>query len=264
MTSDPLAQRPFSITFDELQTLPRVDQYVTFQCVSNPVGGSLMSNAFWSGAPLAALLERAGPLPDAGRVVFSAPDGHEESVPLDVALRPENAIAYAMNGELLTRLHGYPARALLPGLYGFKQVKWLTHIRLASESHRGYWPRRGWTDDAMIRTTARIDLARREGNQVRVAGMALAGRRSISRVEVRLTTAGDGRPGEWTQAELHTPPLSGMTWLQWRALLPIFPGTAAIDVEARAVDGEGRPQETAQSGPFPNGSSGYHRVAVKA
>lgn len=261
---DGLTQRPFSISFDELEAMQRVDQYVTLQCVSNPVGGSLMSNAFWSGAPLAALLERAGPLPDAGRVVFSAPDGHEESVPLAFALRPGNLIAYAMNGELLTRLHGYPARALLPGLYGFKHVKWLTHIRLAPESHRGYWPRRGWTDDATIRTAARIDLARMEGSQVRAAGMALAGQRSISRVEVRLSTVGDNRPGEWTQAELHSPPLSSTSWLQWRALLLAPPGTGTIEVEARAVDGEGRPQEPAQSGPFPNGSSGYHRVSVKA
>ena len=123
-----------------------------------------MSHALWSGASLRELLQRAGPLPQAGRVVFRAPDGHEESVPLEVALLPENMIAYAMNGELLTRLHGHPARALLPGLYGFKQVKWLTEVRLAPDSHRGYWPRRGWTDEATIRTTARIDLARREAD----------------------------------------------------------------------------------------------------
>jgi DMSO/TMAO reductase YedYZ molybdopterin-dependent catalytic subunit len=262
---DGLAARPFSLSFDELQALPRIDQYVTFQCVSNPVGGSLMSNAYWSGTSLAALLERAGPLPAAGRVVFSAPDGHEESVPLDVALRPENLIAYAMNGELLPRLHGHPARTLLPGLYGFKQVKWLTHVRLAPEDHRGYWPRRGWTDDAVIRTTARIDLARMEGGRVRVAGMALAGRRSISAVEARIAPGPDGRGGtDWVPAEVHAPPLSGMTWLQWRVLLPpSVSGGGDLFVEARAVDGHGQPQETAQSGPFPNGSSGYHRFAVK-
>ncbi len=181
-----LARERLTLSFDELRELPRQDAHVTLQCVSNPVGGSLMSHALWSGASLRELLQRAGPLPAAGQVVFRAPDGHEESVPLDVALRPENMIAYAMNGELLTRLHGHPARALLPGLYGFKQVKWLSEVRLAPAAHQGYWPRRGWTDEATIRTTARIDLARREAEGVRVAGMALAGRRGISGVEVRL------------------------------------------------------------------------------
>ncbi|CAA9291050.1 MAG: hypothetical protein AVDCRST_MAG77-4728 [uncultured Chloroflexi bacterium] len=260
---DGLTRQSIALTFDELRALPRLDQYVTFQCVSNPVGGSLMSNALWSGVSLAALLERAGPLPDAARVVFSAPDGHEESVPLELARRPENLIAYAMNGEQLTRLHGHPARVLLPGLYGFKQVKWLTHIRLAPETHRGYWPRRGWTDEAVIRTTARVDLARAENGQIRAAGMALAGGRGITAVEARVVSS-DGRPGEWVPAELHTPPLSGMTWVQWRALLPPPTGVAGADVEARAVDGEGRPQENALNGPFPNGSSGYHRLTVKA
>jgi lycopene cyclase domain-containing protein len=262
---DGLVQRPVTLAFDELLALPRTDEHVTFQCVSNPVGGSLMSSALWSGASLRALLERAGPLPAAGRVVFSAPDGHEESVPLDLALRADTLVAYAMNGELLTRLHGHPARAVLPGLYGFKQVKWLTHVRLAPHDHRGYWPRRGWTDTAAIRTTARIDVARAEGGSIRAAGMALAGRRGISSVEARLLTAA-GTAGQWTQAELHAPPLSNMTWVQWRLLLPPPAGVASGDlrVEARAVDGDGVPQEVSPSGPFPNGSSGYHRVVVKA
>lgn len=276
-----LAQRPFSVGLDELMSLPRRDEFVTFQCVSNPVGGSLISNAFWSGVSLAALLERAAPQATAGRVVFRAPDGHEESIPLDVAWRAENLVAYAMNGELLTRLHGHPARAVLPGLYGFKQVKWLTQIELAPQTHRGYWPRRGWTDEAVVRTTARIDLVRREGNAVRLAGMAFAGRRSLSAVEVRVgpigelgasgsalsagsaATAPTGASG-WSPAELHLPPLSPMTWIQWRALLPTpAPAAGELFAEARAVDGEGRPQDSALEGPFPNGASGFHRVPVK-
>jgi DMSO/TMAO reductase YedYZ molybdopterin-dependent catalytic subunit len=259
-----LAQRPFTVSFDELQQLPRVSQHVTFQCVSNPVGGSLMSSAYWFGASLRALLERAGPTSSAGRVVFRAPDGHEESVPLEVALREENMVAYAMNGDLLTRLHGHPARAVLPGLYGFKQVKWLTQISIAPESHRGYWPRRGWTDEALIRTTARIDVARMEGSQVLVAGMAFAGRRSISAVQVRVAAGVDGAEANiWFPAELHSPPLSKMTWVQWRALIPPLPASGDWWVEARAVDGEGRPQDSTPSGPFPNGSSGYHRLQVR-
>jgi DMSO/TMAO reductase YedYZ molybdopterin-dependent catalytic subunit len=260
-----LVQHPFSLTFDDLLALPRRHEFVTLECVSNPVGGSLMSNAYWSGTPLAALLERASPAGGAGRVVMRASDGHEESVPLDVALRPENLIAYAMNGELLTRLHGHPARSLLPGLYGFKQVKWLSSIELASDSYRGYWPQRGWNDDAVIRTTARVDLARREAGQVLAAGMALAGRRSISSVEVRLVDGANGQSAAgWLPAELHQPPLSPMTWVQWRARLPL-PATSGGEllVEARAVDGDGYPQESAPNGPFPSGASGYHRLQVK-
>jgi hypothetical protein len=276
LTVGGLVESPLSLTFDDLRAAPRHDEHVTLQCVSNPVGGSLMSSAYWSGASLPDLLQRAGPLPAGQRVIFRAPDGHEESVPLDVALRPETMIAYAMNGKLLTRLHGHPARAILPGLYGFKQVKWLSQVILAPASHRGYWPQRGWTDEAIIRTTARIDLARREADGVRVAGMALAGRRSISGVEVRLG-AGEGAGATWTTwtpAEVHLPPLSGMTWVQWRALVrPVLPGGASLPTasqtgvplfaEARGVDAQNRAQETEPNGPYPNGSSGYHRVQVK-
>src|SRR5436190_9008737 len=187
-------------------------------------------------------------------------DGHEESVPLDLALRPENLVAYAMNGDLLTRLHGHPARTLIPGLYGFKQVKWLSRVELAPDSYRGCWPQRGWTDDATIRTTARVDLARRESGRLLAAGMALAGRRSISAVEVRIVEPPQSA-SPWLPAELHVPPLSPMTWVQWRAWLPL-PAASGGDlwVEARAVDGEGTPQEAATNGPFPDGASGYHRL----
>jgi lycopene cyclase domain-containing protein len=272
-----LVARPFTMTFDDVRGLPRRDEYVTFQCVSNPVGGSLMSAAWWSGASLADLIDRATPLPSAARVVMRALDGHEESVAIDVARRPEALVAYAMNGDYLTRLHGHPARALLPGHYGFKQVKWLTHIDLAPDDHRGYWPRRGWTDEAAIRTTARIDLVRPEAGGLRVAGVALAGRRGISSVEVRVVPSADPSPGgsrasesanssqqlsvsPWTAAELHAPVLSSMMWVQWRVWLPGVGASADLSVEARATDGTNTPQESTASPPYPNGSSGYHRV----
>jgi hypothetical protein len=228
-----------------------------------------MSAAWWSGASLAELIDRAGPLPSAGRVVLRAPDGHEESVMIDVARRPEAMVAYAMNGDYLTRLHGHPARALLPGHYGFKQVKWLTHIDLAPDDHRGYWPRRGWTDEAAIRTTARIDLVRPEAGGLRVAGVALAGRRGISAVEVRVVPSASPSPpavavAPWTSAELHAPALSSMMWVQWRAWLPGVAARSDLAVEARATDGSGTPQESSAAPPFPNGSSGYHRVEASA
>lgn len=251
-----LVGRPLVLTFDDLRQLPRRDEHVTFQCVSNPVGGSLMGAAWWSGASLADLVERASPLASAGKVVLRAPDGHEESVPLEIARRPDALVAYAMNGEYLTRLHGHPARALLPGHYGFKQVKWLTHIELATPDHRGYWPRRGWTDVAAIRTTARIDVVRPEADGLHVAGVALAGRRGIRAVEVRAGSA------PWVSAQLHIPALSPSMWVQWRALLPGVPVRPELSVEARATEADGTPQELADSPPFPNGSSGYHRVAA--
>jgi hypothetical protein len=175
----------------------------------------------------------------------------------------------------LTRLHGFPARLVIPGLYGFKQVKWLSEIVLASDEHRGYWPQRGWTDQAVIRTTARVDLARPEPGGVRAAGVALAGRRSVSAVEARLVQGENGGAPltPWVAAELHLPPLSPMAWVQWRVLFPPDAqpvqhagGSAAgpLYVEARAVDGTGEPQDPTPRTPYPTGSSGYHRAPVRA
>jgi DMSO/TMAO reductase YedYZ molybdopterin-dependent catalytic subunit len=248
-----LVRDELRLAYDELLTLPRHDQYVTLRCVSNRVDGRLMSTALFSGVRVRDLLERAGLDPAAGTVVFRSPDGHADSLDLGRALADETLIAYAMNGRTLSREHGFPARLLAPGLYGFKHVKWLTEIEVISGPFTGHWQALGWTATARVKTMARVDRARREGAAVLAAGVAYAGDRGIRRVQVR------GDDGPWQDAVLHAPPLSSLAWTQWRAELP--PDTRTVTV--RAVDGTGDPQPEAARGQFPDGAQGLHRVTVR-
>lgn len=246
--------RALSLTLDDLAGLPRVERWVTMQCVSNPVGGPLWSAALFSGVPLAELLRRAEPLPDAAWVSFEAPDGHREQLPLAHALDPFVLVAYGMNGEWLTPEHGFPARLLATGLYGFRSVKWLTRVELLDRPRAGHWEERGWTA-ADVHTTARVDLARPDGDALLAAGVAFAGRRGVSGVEARVNG------GPWHAAELHVPPLSEAMWVQWRARLPLSSGES--NIEARAVDGAGVPQDETARGQFPTGATGLHRLTVR-
>ncbi|MGI8549244.1 MAG: molybdopterin-dependent oxidoreductase [Dehalococcoidia bacterium] len=244
------AGRLLRLDYNQLLALPRVDQYVTLRCISNDIGGHLMSTALFSGVTLAALLQRVGLAPDADTVVMRAVDGHEESLPLAVALRPDVIVAYAMNGMALSREHGFPARVVVPGLYGFRQVKWLSDLHFSRGPYLGHWEKLGWTTAATVHTVARIDLVRTAADGVEAAGFAFAGDRGISGVQVRV----DGGP--WAAATLNAPPLSSYTWLQWRALLPSRRGV----LEARAIDGDGRVQEEQQHSLFPDGATGFHHV----
>lgn len=255
---DGLVARQTAVTFDDLLALPRRDQWVTQECVSNPVGGPLISTALFSGVSLRRLLLRAGPLPSATRLVMRAPDGHADSIPLSRAMEGDVLLAYGMDGAYLERAHGYPVRALIPGSYGFKSIKWVTHLELVDHSFKGTWQELGWTEAATVHTTARIDLARREGTGMLVAGVAFAGRRGIRAVQVRV------EGGPWIVASLHTPPISPLTWLQWRTTLPLPSGARTLRVEARALDGSGNWQEQRQSDIYPAGATGYHGVTVRA
>jgi DMSO/TMAO reductase YedYZ molybdopterin-dependent catalytic subunit len=242
-----------------LLEFPRIDGYVTLQCVSNPVGGTLMSNGLWSGVSLRDLLVAVRPLAGARWVAVHGRDGHYETLPLELLLADGAMLAYALNGDLLDRRHGYPARLLVPGRYGFKNVKWVERIQLVQDHQPGYWSGRGWTALGEMRTTTRVDVVQPAGDNLQVAGIALAGDRGISQVEVRYRAPAGAGP--WVPAELHHPPLGSATWVQWRALLP-RPAGSDWSVEARAWDGRGAPQEETERPAFPDGSSGLHRVAV--
>ncbi|MCC7367494.1 MAG: molybdopterin-dependent oxidoreductase [Chloroflexi bacterium] len=248
-------RRSLSLSLDDLAAMPRTDQHVTMQCVSNPVGGPLWSATLFSGVRLADLLSLAEPLPDAAWVSFSAPDGHREQLSLDRALDPSILVAYGMGGDWLTPEHGFPARVLAAGLYGFRSVKWLAAVELLSQPRPGHWEERGWTA-AEIHTTARVDLVQREpGGELLAAGVAFAGRRGVRAVEVRIAD------GAWQPAMLHLPPLGPAMWVQWRARLDAPTGRTAR-VEVRAIDGAGVPQDEAARGQFPNGATGLHGLSV--
>jgi hypothetical protein len=178
--------------------MPGVEQYVTLQCISNFVGGDLVGTAKWTGVPLRAVLARAGGVaPRAVRVAFHAVSGYTDSLPVAKALDPATMVAYGMNDQSLPRAHGYPARIIVPGIYGMKNVKWLQRIEVVDYDYRGYWQRSdGWDNIAQIKLASRIDVPAEMSavdGEIVVAGVAWAGDRGIRRVEV---SADDGRT--WT------------------------------------------------------------------
>lgn len=249
-------ERPLTLSMNDILRMPRTDQYVTMQCISNTIGGKLMSTALFSGVPLARILERAGVKPNAVKVAFSAPDEHHDSLSIEDAMRDDVLLAYAMNGETLSFDHGYPLRLHIPGIYGFKNVKWLTRIVVFESDYLGHWQQRGWTDSAIIHVTSRIDVIQPQGDKLLLAGIAFGGNSGISKVEVRRQ---DG--GEWTPVILHAPAIGHSTWVQWSGSLPFVPGESRYQV--RAFDAAGKPQLERNSIQFPDGATGLHSVYVK-
>jgi DMSO/TMAO reductase YedYZ molybdopterin-dependent catalytic subunit len=243
---------PLTLTLAELMDLARVDQYVTLRCVDSLPSSHLMSNALWTGVPLAALLGRAGIAPGAGAIITHAPDAYQETLPLAVALSPTTLLAYGMNGETLTRRHGGPVRLLIPGYFGFKNVKWVEEIEVAAGGAVGYWAWRGWTATT-VHPVARIDVWRPIPGGALAAGMAYAGAAGVAAVEVQA----DG--GAWTRAVID-PALSMMAWAQWRAELPL--ATGAHTLAARVIDRRGAIQPPGDGRIFPDGASGYDRVTI--
>jgi DMSO/TMAO reductase YedYZ molybdopterin-dependent catalytic subunit len=255
---DGLVGTPITLTYDQLLSLPAIEQYVTMQCISNVVGGNLVGTAKWTGVPLAALLKRAGGVPGrAVRVVFHAVGGYTDSLPVAKATDGATVVAYGMNGQTLPRAHGYPARIIAPGIYGMKSVKWLQRIEVVDYDYKGYWQRdAGWDNQAVIKTASRIDVPEELGSvrgEGMVAGVAWAGDRGIDGVQVSLD---GGRT--WMPAILRRQ-LSRTTWRQWR--LPWRPATSGRTVvQVRAIDGQGRVQTADEAPPYPSGSSGYDQV----
>jgi len=180
-------ERPTQWSQDGLLALPAVERYQTLACISNPVGGQLISTTKWTGVPLARLLHDARPSPDAIEVVFRSADGYSESLPLDIAMDPSTLIAYGMEGRALPVAHGFPARLLSTGTYGMKNPKWLQDIELVRTPFAGFWETRGWSKKAVVKTWCRIDTpvsGRRGSGPTTIAGVAFAGARGVALVEV--------------------------------------------------------------------------------
>ena len=176
---DGLVEVPYWVDYQQLIAMPSVEEYVTLECISNLVGGDLISNAKWRGVPLRAFLERARLKPSVVDIAFYAQDGYSESIPLEMAMRDEVMVAYEMNGEPLPSKHGFPARLIVPGFFGLKHVKWLTKIEPVVHDFRGYWQQRGWTDVPWVKTFSRIDVPSHEsgieGGMLSLGGVAFAG-----------------------------------------------------------------------------------------
>jgi DMSO/TMAO reductase YedYZ molybdopterin-dependent catalytic subunit len=255
-----LVERTLSIDYAELLSMESVSTPVTIACVSNEVGGRLVGNAVWQGVRLSDLLERAGVADDAEQVVGRSVDGFTAGFPLPDALDGRTAlVAYAMNGEPLPVAHGFPARLVVAGLYGYvSATKWLRSIELTRwDDFDGYWIPRGWSKLGPIKTMSRIDVPSSSGSvvagEVSVAGVAWAPGRGIAGVELQV----DG--GDWTPCELARS-ATDETWVQWHTRWRAEPGEHRIRV--RAVDGDGVTQDAQPSPPAPNGATGYHTRTI--
>ena len=255
-----MVDEPFTLTYDDLLTMPHVEADITLSCVSNEVGGGLVGNARWQGVPLHVLLERAGVRPGATQLLGHSVDGFTAGFPTDLALAiPESMVAIAMNGEPLPADHGFPARIVVPGLYGYvSATKWLSAIELTTfEADQGYWIPRGWSREGPVKTQSRIDVPRPsspvQAGRTAVAGVAWAPTRGIERVEVQV----DDEP--WVEARL-ADALHVDTWRQWVHEWEATPGRHTLTV--RATDGTGQTQTAERTPVAPDGATGWHTIEV--
>lgn len=260
VTIDGLVERPLTMTRADLEAMAEPEFVSTLTCISNPIGGPLIGTAAWVGAPLARVLERAGVGPGAVKVILEGEDGYTDSIPIERALAPEPAIVWTMNGEPLPTSHGTPVRLVVPGLYGIKNVKWLTKITVSNEDYEGYWQQRGWTDTAIIKTSSRIDVPGDRGvvaaGPNEIGGVAFAGDRGIQAVEVS-TDGGE----TWTEATItENPSPAGLSWVIWRTEWVAETGT--YDIVVRATDGMGEVQTDEPAPELPDGTSGWHSITV--
>jgi DMSO/TMAO reductase YedYZ molybdopterin-dependent catalytic subunit len=238
--------------------MPMVERYITISCVSNEVGGGLVGNAKWLGVPLADVLEMAGVSAGAEQVVGRSVDDFTVGFPVDAVFDGRQAmLAVGMNGEPLPFEHGFPARLVVAGLYGYvSATKWLSDIELTTwDGFDAYWIPRGWSKEGPVKTQSRIDTPR--GNvgvgPRAIAGVAWAPGRGISAVEVRVDE------GAWMQAEL-SEPLSEEAWRQWN--VPWDPSPGSYTLQVRATDGTGQTQTADLAPVAPDGATGYHTVRV--
>jgi DMSO/TMAO reductase YedYZ molybdopterin-dependent catalytic subunit len=256
-----MVDEPYELTFDELVAMADTEQAVTLSCVSNPVGGDLVGNAVWQGVPLARILDRAGVQDGATQLVGRSVDGFTAGFPTEAAFDGRPAlVAVGMNGEPLPVVHGFPARLVVSGLYGYvSATKWLSEIELTTwEAFDGYWIPRGWAKEGPVKVQSRIDVPRvgttLPAGPTPVAGVAWAPGAGIARVEVQVDD------GAWQAAELGDS-LSDDTWCQWRYEWDATPGEHRIRV--RATDGAGVTQGEAPVPVAPDGAEGWHLRRVQ-
>jgi DMSO/TMAO reductase YedYZ molybdopterin-dependent catalytic subunit len=261
LTVTGLVDEPFTLTWDDLLALPLQEHHVTLACVSNAVGGNLIGNALWLGYPVRELLARARPRAGADMVLSRSTDGFTAGTPLEVLLEDDRQclLAIGMNGEPLPPEHGFPARLVVPGLYGYvSATKWVTELKVTRfADDEAYWTPRGWSALGPIKLSSRIDVPRPGDDlptgTVTVAGVAWAQHTGISRVEVRV----DG--GAWVAAEL-ADTVGPDTWRQWRYDWDAAPGEHVVAV--RATDADGVVQVEAEAPPAPDGATGWHTIPL--
>ncbi len=256
-----MVDQEVEIDWATLQSKPMQEALVTLMCVSNEVGGDLTGNAVWTGWPVRDLLAMAGPKAGADMVLSRSVDGFTAGTPLAALTDDRNAlVAIRMNGEPLPFEHGFPARIVVPGLYGYvSATKWVSELKVTTfAADQGYWTPRGWSALGPVKTESRIDVPRSgasvKAGKVAVAGVAWAQHRGISKVEVQV----DQQP--WTEARLAVD-ASIDAWRQWVYEWDATPGSH--DLRVRAYDNTGEPQSPLEAPPAPDGATGIHVVTVR-
>ena len=272
LTVKGLVDNPITVTYEEIKSMPFVEQYATLECVSNKIGGDLIGTALWRGIRLKDLLDKAKVMPGAKYIVFRCSDGYDVGIPLENGMMDGTLLAYDMNLAPLTTAHGFPVRAIVPGLYGMMNPKWITEIEIVDNVYEGYWQRNGWTNTADVHTNSSIVIPGQApirhrfrkldetpnivpGEKAPIAGIAFGGDRGISKVEVST----DGGT-TWKSAVIKDP-LSRFTWVLWTAgFTPT--GKENYNIVVRATDKTGQVQTSELNKPFPDGATGYHMVNV--
>ena len=256
-----LIHSPARYDLKRLQSLPQVTRAITLECISNPVGGNLISTAMWRGVTIEALLaDRGGASPRGTELLFTSADGYQSGQSLADLIANDAMLAWEMNGEPLPSRHGYPLRLVLPNYYGEHSSKWLTRIEVVDHHVKGFYQRQGWYWGP-LHTFSRIDSPRAgaqiaSGRTVRVAGIAFAGSRGVRLVEVSVDGGANWQPASAQSA------LSRDSWVLWSwEWTPRAPGKYTLVV--RATDGTGDVQTPEAMGTVPSGATGYHMVPVQ-
>lgn len=258
-----MVDRPLEWTFADLTRRRLVEHTITLTCVSNPVGGNLISTSRFVGVPIREVLREAGVRPGAQQVLSSsAYNAFTAGTPVDALLEPDrNALlAVGMNGEPLPAEHGFPVRMVVPGLYGYvSATKWVTDLELTTWDRQTYWEQRGWATRAPIKPQSRIDRPSSSGRvpagRMTAAGIAWAQPVGVERVEVRLDR------GPWRRAQLAAA-VNSHTWRMWRVEFDVPPGGHTLEV--RATDRSGRTQTPKRAPVVPDGATGWHSVSFTA
>ncbi len=253
-----MVDKEITLTFADLLARPLVERTITMTCVSNPIGGNLVSTTNFIGVELRDILMEAGIQPGADQLFSTSVDGWYTGTPTDVVMEPGRGalLAIGMNGEALPPEHGFPVRMVVPGLYGYvSATKWVVDLEattFANPQKQGYWRERSWATKAPIKTMSRIDspqgFAKVPAGKVTVSGIAWAQHTGVEKVEVRM----DG--GAWQVAELATE-VNINTWRMWRTDFQL--GAGSHTVQVRATDKTGYTQTEARADPIPDGASGW-------
>ena len=248
-----LVSTPKSYTHDELINRSTTKNITTLCCISNDLNGDLISTAEWTGVPLVDLLKEAGVAPNAVDLKLTAADDYTESIPVSLAQDPSVLIVTGMNGEPLPDDHGFPARLIVPPIYGMKNVKWLKKIEAVDSQYMGYWQERGWSYTARYQIWGRIDYpagALDAPGPAVSCGMASAGNRGVKRVEVSVDNG-----ATWADATLEPALNNPFTWVRWA--FPFTAQSGQVKMKIRVTDGQGEVMKQEEQAPLPDGATGY-------